>query len=76
MRTMTKKRGRPVQQTTRNSPPRERVGRNINIWLEPELGEALDAYLGSLRLRPSTKTVVEVAIKDYLAAQGFWPPKE
>src|SRR5262249_25900156 len=39
----------------------------------PELGEALDAYLDSLRPQPRPTAVVRVALEEYLRSKGFWP---
>lgn len=46
----------------------------IYARVEPSLGAALDAYLDSLRPRPTTTSVIVVAIEEYLKQQGFWPP--
>jgi len=60
---------KPVQTTTTN-----RTGKPVNVWIDPALYEALRAYLGSQRPRPTTTSVVEVALEDFLRARGFWPP--
>lgn len=39
----------------------------------PELGEALEAYISSLRPRPSMTAVLTSFIEDGLAKVGFWP---
>jgi hypothetical protein len=44
--------------------------------IAPELGEALDKYLASIRPKPTTTAVVETALEDFLAKAGFWKPPE
>jgi hypothetical protein len=41
----------------------------------PALSEALDAYLESLRPKPTTTGVMIAALEDFLQAKGFWPVK-
>lgn len=44
--------------------------------ISPELGEALNRYVDSLRPRPSLASVLEVFIEDALAKAGFWPEQK
>jgi hypothetical protein len=44
--------------------------------ISPELGEALNRYVDSLRPRPSLASVLEVFIEDSLAKAGFWPEQK
>jgi hypothetical protein len=52
----------------------KRPGRPVFVRLRPELDEALEAFLRSKRLAPSLTRVVEAALEDFLASQGF-PPR-
>jgi len=45
------------------------------ITVSPKLLEAIDAYIESLRPEPSRTAVWTVAMEDFLAAHGFWPPE-
>lgn len=42
--------------------------------IPPELGAAFEAYVNSLRPRPTATSVVQTFIEDGLKAAGFWPP--
>jgi hypothetical protein len=59
-----KKRGRPATGRT----PTETIFARV----PPELSQALDNYLESLRPQPKTTAVVIAALEDFLAARGFW----
>ncbi len=37
-------------------------------------GRAIEAYLASLRPKPSTTAVILVALEEFLERKGFWPP--
>ena len=53
--------------------PTNRTGKPVNVWIDPALHDALRAYLDSQRPRPTTTSVVEVALEDFLRTKGFWP---
>jgi hypothetical protein len=42
----------------------------------PPLAEALEAYLDSLRPKPTTTAIVITALEDFLAAKGYWRPAD
>jgi hypothetical protein len=44
--------------------------------LPVELGEAFEAYLASLRPRPTATAALEMFIEEGLARVGFWPRRE
>jgi hypothetical protein len=51
---------------------RERVGRNINVWLNAEL---VDAFQASRRKFRRTNTgQLEVILEEYLKREGFLSP--
>jgi hypothetical protein len=66
-----KKRSKPMPNQTAQRPPR--TGRAVNVWLPEDLGAAMDAYVASLRLRPTITSLICVALEEYLARQGHWP---
>ena len=43
--------------------------------IPPELGAAFEAYINSLRPKPTTTSVIQTFIEDGLERVGFWPPK-
>ena len=40
--------------------------------LPPKLGKALEEYIAQTRPRPTTTSVLILAIEELLAAKGFW----
>lgn len=46
----------------------------IFVRINPELGDALDKYLGQARPQPTTRAVIETALQDFLTFHGCWPP--
>jgi len=48
----------------------------IYVRIEPGLGAALERYLNETEPRPSLTAVVELALRRYLSAVQYWPPKE
>lgn len=63
---------KPKGEATSSRPPRS--GRNVNVWLRPDLGEALEVHLETARPRTSLTAVIEVAIEEYLKSRGLWSP--
>jgi hypothetical protein len=61
-----KKPGRPATGRT----PTETIFARV----PPELADALNRCLKSLRPKPNTTAVVIAALEDFLASRGFWPP--
>jgi hypothetical protein len=53
--------------------PDRSPSRTIFARISPEMEEALNAYMQSLRPRPSITAVIEMALEDLLAGKGFWP---
>lgn len=64
------KKGKPGRPTGRK--PTDTIFARV----PPELGKAIDDYLGTLRPQPTLTAVVKVAIEEYLERHGFWPPKD
>lgn len=58
------------------SPPkkRPRKGTALTLWIDDRLAGALTAYLNSLRPKPTRTAAVSVALEEFLARVGFWPP--
>lgn len=42
----------------------------------PELGAAFEAYLESLRPKPSATAAIVLSLEEFLAQRGFWPPEQ
>lgn len=57
-------------------PPGRKPTTTIFARVSPRLGKALDDYIDSLKLKPTITGIVELSLKEYLASQGFWPPKD
>jgi hypothetical protein len=41
--------------------------------IHPDLGQAWEQYLASLRPKPTAVSAIEVVLEEFLKAQGFWP---
>lgn len=41
-----------------------------------ELFDALTAYIEATRPQPTDSAVLRVALEEFLASKGFWPPME
>ena len=56
--------------------PEERVrsGKNLNVWINPELRDALDELRKDTRR--SLTSEVELALEEYLEKHGKWPPSD
>ena len=54
-------------------PPRQRKGANLNIWIDPAIGQRLMAYLSapSSALHVNRTTLVEAALDRLLAELGY-----
>lgn len=44
--------------------------------LPPALGDVLETYIRQTKPRPDKTAVVELALEEYLARVGFWPPAD
>jgi hypothetical protein len=72
MARMAKKRPKPMQAT--KDAPTGRIGESVNFWVQPELAEALRAYLAATRPTPTKTAVFTTALELFLEQKGFWPP--
>jgi hypothetical protein len=61
------------KKTVNATDEKKRTGRAINVWIDDALFAALQKYINSLRPRPTTTSVVEMALEDLLRAQHLWP---
>jgi hypothetical protein len=61
---MAKKRGRP-----RNA----RKGRSLGLAIDPLIMDALDEYCDRNILKPTKTTIVEIALREFLQKNDFWP---
>lgn len=57
-------------------PPGRKPVYNAHVRLRPTLGEALDRYVDSIKPATTQRAVIELALEEYLAKHGFWPPQE
>jgi hypothetical protein len=55
-------------------PGRSRQGKNLNVWIEGALRDAVDMAVEQSRPRTNLKGIVEVALQEYLKTVGLWPP--
>jgi hypothetical protein len=60
-------------------PTRERYGKSVQAFVDPELRDAVDAFIASFNAendhQADITTTVTAALKMYLASKNFWPPK-
>jgi hypothetical protein len=70
---VAKKKPKPVDET-----PKPRPGYPVFARVREEIGETLERFFKSKRLPPTLTSVVEAALEDFLASEGFPvpPPKE
>lgn len=50
-----------------------RTGKSIQAYIDPEVRDAVDDYIESNELQPTLTTVLELALKEFLAKRGGWP---
>jgi hypothetical protein len=53
--------------------PPNRSGEPINVWVDPELRAALNAYVEEIEPRTTLTGAVELALKRMLTQAGYWP---
>lgn len=58
------------------SKPVHRSGKPINVWIPEAVSQALDTYIRSQRLKPTQTVVITLALQEFLAKEGFWPPPD
>lgn len=52
-----------------------RTGVPVHAWVDAEVVEALDKFVSEFEPRISKTSAVEAALKAYLRANGYWPPR-
>ncbi len=50
-----------------------RTGKATMAYLNQEVRAALDAYIAGQEFEPTLTTIMELAIKEFLAKRGAWP---
>ena len=59
--------------------PRVRSGDPVQAFIDPDIREAMDAYIASYNAghdhKASVRSTLEGALRKYLEAEGFWPPR-
>jgi len=53
-----------------------RSGVSKTFWIDDDLDAALNRYLKSQKVKQQQTAVFNAALEAFLAAAGFWPPKE
>ena len=51
-----------------------RKGASIQAWINPEIREAVDAWIEGQELPPSLTSILEVALKEFLIKRDGWKP--
>lgn len=69
----TKAEQRPMQTTAKRGRPKREPGVIVHAEIERDVGTAFLRYHQSLELRPSIRSVIEAALREYLEKRGFWP---
>lgn len=55
---------------------RARYGRNINVYVDPRIGKALDQYVKDSLPRTTVTAVIEKALMKLFESEGKWPDKK
>lgn len=53
----------------------KRTGKNVNIWIDPDVYKAYEAFAEMQRLPVYLTDFIELAMQEFLKNEGFWPPK-
>lgn len=54
--------------------PSKRIGKPLNVWIASDLRDAFEEQ--RRRSRRNLRQEVSVALEEYLAKHGLWPPAE
>lgn len=57
-------------------PESKRSGKQVSVYVDPEIREALDAYVDQAEPTTTLTAVVELALRRYLKSVGYWPPPD
>ena len=55
---------------------RSRYGRNINVYVDPRIGKALDSLIKDSLPRTTLTALIEEALIKLLEGRGKWPDKK
>jgi hypothetical protein len=69
---MTERKRASKQGEGKRRKPPQRSGKPLNVWLEADVRDALDALL--VQTRRSLTSEVSIALENHLKAAGLWPP--
>ena len=53
----------------------KRPGKNLNIYIPADLRDALSGYIRGVRPKTTATAVAQMALEEFLAKQGVWPPR-
>lgn len=67
----------PVETPKRSvgRPPRTDVA-TIHAEVDSAIVDAFDQFMASQSLKPTRTSAIETALREFLEARGFWPPKK
>lgn len=63
------------RRTNKPGPSAPRSDEVLHVRIDPAIDAALDAYLDATEPRVSKTAAVESALREFLRAKGYWPPK-
>ncbi len=55
---------------------RKRIGRNVNVYIDPRIGKVLDKYVEDALPRTTVTAVIEKALLKLFEAENKWPPRK
>lgn len=59
----------------KSGPKRVRSGVAINVYIDPQVAEAIDGYLSGLDPQITKTALVESLFRNLLREKGLWPPQ-
>jgi hypothetical protein len=75
-KTMSSATETPPAKAGTNAEKTVRSGVGKMFYLDDELSQALDNFLGAQEFKPTQTTVFSLALKEFLRTRGFYPPKK
>lgn len=71
-----KKLGRPRKFANQvgSEPESPRSGSSVHVYIDPQLGDALEQYQETFPFKPKKTEILERALREFLQRAGHWPP--
>lgn len=64
----------PVMTKPKKTPkPRERKGKNLNVWIRPSLRDRVDEHIEQVRPKTNLTGIVEAALEEYFERHPLPP---